>query len=114
MRRALFLCAIFLVTFASPFIATSQAAASEDVLVCCDAAPVELYLIGGDSNKRLTPFVAELAEEPQSVSVETSISSQETIGRWLLPNTWGGDVPSSTWTFSMNCLLYTSPSPRDR
>ena len=102
MRRALFLCAIFLVTFASPFIATSQAAASEDVLVCCDAAPVELYLIGGDSNKRLTPFVAELAEEPQSVSVETSISSQETIGRWLLPNTWGGDVPSSTWTFSMN------------
>ena len=102
MRRALFLCAIFLVTFASPFIATSQAAASEDVLVCCDAAPVELYLIGGDSNKRLTPFVAELAEEPQSVSVETSISSQETIGRWLLPNTWGGDVPSSTWSFSMN------------
>ena len=102
MRRALFLCAIFLVTFASPFIATSQAAASEDVLVCCDAAPVELYLIGSDSNKRLTPFVAELAEEPQSVSVETSISSQETIGRWLLPNTWGGDVPSSTWTFSMN------------
>ena len=102
MRRALFLCAIFLVTFASPFIATSQAAGSEDVLVCCDAAPVELYLIGGDSNKRLTPFVAELAEEPQSVSVETSISSQETIGRWLLPNTWGGDVPSSTWTFSMN------------
>ena len=63
---------------------------------------VELYLIGSDSNKRLTPFAADLAEDPQSVSVETSISSQETIGRWLLPNTWGGEVPSSTWTFSIN------------
>ena len=102
MRRALFLCAIFLVTFASPFIATSQAAASEDVLVCCDAAPVELYLIGGDSNKRLTPFVAELAEEPQSVSVGTSISRKKPSEDEPLPNTWGGDVPSSTWTFSMN------------
>ncbi len=102
MRRALFLCAIFLATLATPFVATAQAASSEDVLVCCDATPVELYLIGSDSNKRLTPFAADLAEEPQSVSIETSISSQETIGRWLLPNTWGGEVPSSTWTFSIN------------
>ena len=102
MRRALFLCAIFLATFATPFAATAQAASSEDVLVCCDATPVELYLIGSDSNMRLTPFAADLAEDQQSVSVETSISSQETIGRWLLPNTWGGEVPSSTWTFSIN------------
>ena len=102
MRRALFLCAIFLATLVSPIIAPSQAATTDDVLVCCEATPVELYLIGSDSNKRLTPFSADLAEEPQSVSVETSISSQETIGRWLLPNTWGGDVPSSTWTFSIN------------
>ena len=102
MRRALLLCAIFVVTLASPFVTPSQAASSEDVLVCCDATPVELYLIGSDANKRLTPFSADLAEEPQSVSVETSISSQETIGRWLLPNTWGGDVPASTWTFSIN------------
>lgn len=102
MRRALLLCAIFVVTLASPFVTPSQAASSEDVLVCCDATPVELYLIGSDANKRLTPFSADLAEEPQSVSVETSISSQETIGRWLLPNTWGGEVPASTWTFSIN------------
>ena len=40
------------------------------MLVCCDATPVELYLIGSDANKRLTPFSADLAEEPQSVSVE--------------------------------------------
>jgi len=102
MRRALLLCAILLVTLVTPFVGTSQAASSEDALVCCDAAPVELYLIGSDSNKRLTPFAADLGEEAQSVSVETSISSQESIGRWLLPNTWAGDVPSSTWTFSVN------------
>ena len=102
MRRALMLCAIFLVTLGSPFIAASQAASSDDVLVCCDATPVELFLIGSDANKRLTPFSADLAEEPQTMSVETSISSQETIGRWLLPNTWGGEVPASTWTFSIN------------
>ena len=76
--------------------------AAANTLVCCDAAPVELYLIGSDANKRLTPFLADLAEEPQSVSVETSITSQETIGRWLLPNTWAGTVPSSTWAFSIN------------
>ena len=102
MRRALLLCAILLVTLVTPFVGTGQAASSEDALVCCDAAPVELYLIGSDSNKRLTPFAADLGEEAQSVGVETSISSQESIGRWLLPNTWAGDVPSSTWTFSIN------------
>ena len=102
MRRAVLLCAILMVTLVTPFVGTSQAVSSEDALVCCDAAPVELYLIGSDSNKRLTPFAADLGEEPQSVGVETSISSQESIGRWLLPNTWAGDVPSSTWTFSIN------------
>ena len=51
MRRALLLCAIFVVTLASPFVTPSQAASPEDVLVCCDATPVELYLIGSDANK---------------------------------------------------------------
>ena len=106
MRRALLLCAILLVTLVMPFVGTGQAASSEDALVCCDAAPVELYLIGSDSNKRLTPFAADLGEEAQSVGVETSISSQESIGRWLLPNTWAGDVPSSTWTFSILSLIH--------
>ena len=71
-------------------------------MVCCDASTVELYLLGNDANKKLTPFAAELGEEAQSVSVETSISSQESLGRWVLPNTWAGTVPASTWTFSMN------------
>ena len=102
MRRALLMCTILMATIITPLVGSSQAASGEDTLVCCDAAPVELYLIGSDSNKRLTPFEADLGEEAQSVSVETSISSQESIGRWLLPNTWAGEVPSSTWTFSIN------------
>jgi len=102
MRQAFFLTFVLMVTVMSPLLSPVEAAGGEDTLVCCDAAPVDLYLIGSESNKRLTPFVAELSEDPQSVSVETSISSQESIGRWLLPNTWAGTVPSSTWTFSIN------------
>ena len=102
MRQALLLTTVLLLTVVSPFLSTAQADSGDDVLVCCDATPVELYLIGSEANKRLTPFAADLGEEPQSVGVETSISSQESIGRWLLPNTWGGTVPSSTWTFSIN------------
>ena len=102
MRRAVLMVAIFLVTLVSPVLSTAQANTGGDTLVCCDASSVDLYLIGGDNNKRLTPFAADLGEDPQSFTAETSINSQESIGRWLLPNTWGGTVPSSTWTFSMN------------
>jgi hypothetical protein len=102
MRQAFLLTFVLVLTVMSPVLTHVEAASSDDTLVCCDAAPVELYLIGSESNKRLTPFVAELAEDAQSVGVETSISSQESIGRWLMPNTWAGTVPSSTWAFSIN------------
>ena len=92
MRRAVLLVAIFLVTLVSPVLSTAQANTGGDTLVCCDASTVDLYLIGGDNNKRLTPFAADLGEDPQSFTAETSINSQESIGRWLLPNTWGGTV----------------------
>ena len=53
--------------------------------------PVELYLIGSDANKRLTPFIADLAEDPQSVSAETSITARD---HWSLapPKHLGGTV----------------------
>ncbi len=102
MRQALLLSLLLVAVTLSPVLAPAQAAGSDDLLVCCDASPVELYLLGSDSNKKLTPFASELGEEPQRVSLETSISSQESIGRWVLPDTWGGDIPESTWTFSLN------------
>ena len=102
MRQGLLLVSLMLAMTLAPFVQPVQASGDEDVLVCCDASPVELFLLGNDANKKLTPFASELGDEAQSVSVETSISSQESIGRWVLPNTWGGTIPSSTWTFTMN------------
>ena len=74
MRRAVLLVAIFLVTLVSPVLSTAQANTGGDTLVCCDASTVDLYLIGGDNNKRLTPFAADLGEDPQSFTAETSIN----------------------------------------
>ena len=102
MRQSLLLCSLLVLTTFLPLVAPVGADAGEDAVVCCDASPVELYLSGSDSNKKLTPFLSELSEEAQSVSLETSISSQESIGRWVLPDTWGGVIPSSTWTFRIN------------
>jgi hypothetical protein len=102
MHRAVLLSSLFLLTALLPLVSVVEAAEAEDVRVCCDASPVELFLLGNDANKKLTPFASELAEEPQSLSLETSISSQESIGRWVLPDTWGGVIPSSTWQFQLN------------
>jgi len=102
MRQPLLLCSLLVLTSLLPLVAPVGAESSDDAVVCCDASPVELYLSGSDSNKKLTPFVSELSEEAQSISLETSISSQESIGRWVLPDTWGGVIPSATWTFSIN------------
>lgn len=103
MRTASFIIFILVGTMVLPLVSpTVQAADEEDeLIVCCDASTVELYLLGSDSNKQLTPFFAELSAESQAISMRNSISSQETVGKWTLSNSWGGEVPSSTWSFSM-------------
>ncbi|HJM54915.1 MAG TPA: hypothetical protein QGI72_01565 [Poseidonia sp.] len=102
MRTASFFIFILLGAMVLPLFSPSvEAAESEDIVVCCDASEVELYLLGSDSNKQLTPFLAELGEESQSVEMQNSISSQETVGKWTLPKVWDGEVPSTEWTFSM-------------
>ncbi|MDA8759373.1 hypothetical protein N9M83_03975 [Candidatus Poseidonia alphae] len=103
MRTASFIIFILVATMVLPFVSPTVQAADEedDVIVCCEASTVELYLLGSDSNKQLTPFFAELSTESQTVSMRNSIQSQETIGKWTLSNSWGGEVPSSTWSFSM-------------
>lgn len=101
MRLALFLSALLAATILLPMVPQVSADASDEVLVCCDASPVELYLLGSDSQRKLTPFISELGEESQSIALETSVSSQESLGRWMMPNLWEGEIPSSTWTFSI-------------
>ena len=100
MRTASFIIFILVATMVLPFVSPTVQAADEedDVIVCCEASTVELYLLGSDSNKQLTPFFAELSTESQTVSMRNSIQSQETIGKWTLSNSWGGEVPSSTWS----------------
>ena len=101
MRLAFFLSVLLTATVLLPMVSEVSADASEEVMVCCDASPVELYLLGSDSQRKLTPFISELGEESQSITLETSVSSQESLGRWMMPNLWGGAIPSSTWTFSI-------------
>ena len=102
MRVSFFMLVVLLGTLMLPLVSHPAAAAdSDEVLVCCDASEVDLYLIGSDSNKKLTPFAKELGDDSQSTVVENSFTSQELIGRWVLADTWAGDVPASTWTFSM-------------
>ena len=102
MRCPLILTTLLVVTLLLPIIGMAKAANEDDTVVCCSASPVELYLIGSDSNKKLTPFASELGDEPQSISLETSISSQESLGRWVLADTWKGLIPASTWSFHIN------------
>ena len=85
-----------------PLIHPVQAQSGDEELICCDASELDLYLIGSQSNKKLTPFAQELGDEPQSTSVSTAISSQESIGTWTLDDVWAGTVPSSTWTFGIH------------
>ena len=101
MRLALFLSVLLTATILLPVISQVSADSSDEVMVCCDASPVELYLLGSDSQRKLTPFISELGEESQSITLETSVSSQESLGRWMMPDLWEGEIPSSTWTFSI-------------
>lgn len=82
-----------------------RAQGENDILICCDASTVDLYLIGSQSSKKLTPFVQELGDEEQTTSISTTIASQESIGIWTLDNVWAGTVPDSTWSFGINYEL---------
>ena len=65
MRTASFIIFILVGTMVLPLVSPTVQAADEEeeLIVCCDASTVELYLLGSDSNKQLTPFFAELSAE---------------------------------------------------
>ena len=45
-----------------PLIHPVQAQSGDEELICCDASELDLYLIGSQSNKKLTPFAQELGD----------------------------------------------------
>jgi hypothetical protein len=81
----------------SPFTPLAQA---ENSPVCCEAAEVDLYLLG-DSDLRLSPFVDLLSETSSSRSFETAVASSEQIGKWELESAWPGTVPDATWSVEL-------------
>ena len=100
-KSALFIFALFLLVLV-PLPNNVTAQSGEDVLICCDASEVDLYLIGSQSNKKMTPFLQELGDDVQSIPISSTIASQESIGIWELSSVWAGTVPDSTWSFAIH------------
>ena len=100
-KSALFIFALFLLVLV-PLPDNVAAQSGEDVLICCDASEVDLYLIGSQSNKKMTPFLQELGDDVQSIPISSTIASQESIGIWELSSVWAGTVPDSTWSFGIH------------
>ena len=103
MRWTVFVTVLLLATVGSPlFVGSTQAMDEGESVVCCEAAEVDLYLIGSESSATLTPFASELGDDVQNIVVESSAVGQETLGSWLLPDLWDGAVPGGVWTFDLN------------
>ena len=95
---------ILSVLFISSIFAFSSALDSveaEPVQVCCDnASVVDLFLLESSSGD-LSPFSQKLGSESSSAIIVNSITSQEEIGSWNMGQVWPGQVPESTWSFSI-------------
>lgn len=103
MLRGIAVALMMAVTLWSPLlIGDARAQSTEESLVCCSSGEVDLYLVGSDSSASLTPFSAELGDDVQRVVVESSVTGQETLGTWLMPDLWAGEVPGGTWQFAIN------------
>ena len=101
--RATTLLLVLICATLMPFSTTfTNTATAEPVQVCCNtASSVDLYLVEGASGD-LTPFSQKLDTDSSSVSISNSITSEEQIGTWSMSQVWPGDVPESTWSFSIH------------
>ena len=110
--RPLLIMLIFLASMAAPFSVNYIGDASaEDTLVCCDTAAVDLYLLGSASAGTLSPFSQDLsADTSSSATIAGSVTSEESVGKWVLPNVWPGTVPANTWKVSIEYELTNAAS----
>lgn len=76
-------------------------ASAEDTLVCCDSADVELHLLGSSSAGTMSPFSQDLGETTTTATIANAVTSEETVGKWVLPNVWSGTIPAKTWEVSI-------------
>ena len=91
----------------APYSPLTTSAHAESSPVCCEAAEVDLYLLG-DSDLQLSPFVDLFSETSSSRSFETSIASSEQIGKWDLESAWPGTVPDATWSVELGYTVSDS------
>ena len=102
---------IFLASLASPlsdsFLGEASAA---DTLVCCDSASVNLHLLGSASAGTLSPFSEDLAETETTATIANAVTSEETVGKWVLPNVWPGTIPANTWDVSIQYEVSSAAS----
>ncbi len=75
---------------------------ADSVEVCCDAGPVELYLIGPAGSGEMSPFDASLSEESEELTISDAIAQQQEIASWKIDPAWSGAYPSSTWEFAID------------
>ena len=94
MRRPLLVLAVLLLAGAAPFVHAESVAAEG---FCCGASEVELFLLGTADAGTLSPFAERLSDSAEEVVIASSISSEEVVATWRLPDLSGGDVPEGTW-----------------
>ena len=109
--RPIFIVLVFLASMASPLSDTFLAEASaEDTLVCCDSASVNLHLLGSASAGTLSPFSEDLSDTETTATIANAVTSEETVGKWVLPNVWPGTIPANTWDVSIQYEVSSAAS----
>jgi len=93
---------IFIASMMSPmvdsFVGTAMA---EDTVVCCDSAEVDLHLLGSASSGSMSPFSQDLTDTTTAATIANAVTSEETVGKWVLPNVWPGTIPANSWKVSI-------------
>ena len=93
---------IFIASMMSPLVDTFVGnAIAEDTVVCCDSASVELHLLGSSSAGSMSPFSQDLTDTVTTATIANAVTSEETVGKWVLPNVWPGTIPANTWVVSI-------------
>ncbi len=110
--RPLLIVLIFLASIAAPFSDGYLGEASaEDTLVCCDSASATLHLLGSATAGTMSPFSQDLStDSPSSATIASSVASEETVAKWVLPNVWPGTIPANTWEVSIEYELRDAAS----
>ena len=93
---------IFIASMMSPLVDSFVGnAMAEDTVVCCDSAEVELHLLGSASSGSMSPFSQDLTDTTTTATIANAVTSEETVGKWVLPNVWPGTIPANTWKVSI-------------